>query len=70
MIVHGILCPMCGDEVWSRHRHDLRWCKCHYCFIDGGRAYQRWGYGGPDFEEPWIVPSTIEIEVSDGPSKS
>lgn len=65
MIVHGILCPMCGDELWSRHRHDFRRCKCRYCYVDGGRDYLRMGFGGADFEEPWIVPSTIEIEVGE-----
>lgn len=42
--VSVIICPLCKDEVWSRHRHDMRHCKCGGCFIDGGRDYSRIGF--------------------------
>lgn len=43
--VTGIECPVCGDKIWSRHRHDFRSCECGYSNIDGGRDYIRtvWG---------------------------
>lgn len=47
MKVAAIECPRCQEQVWSRHRHDFRHCKCGYCFIDGGRDYTRTGYGVP-----------------------
>lgn len=41
--VSAIRCRSCGDVVWSRHRHDFRWCSCKECYIDGGRDYTRVG---------------------------
>jgi len=63
MRVQGIECPLCGDRVWSRATHDMRYCRCGYCFVDGGRSYSRIGYGGDGFPRPWKVPREIEIEV-------
>lgn len=39
--VNGIVCPSCGDRIWSRHRHDYRMCKCGEVAIGGGRDYTR-----------------------------
>lgn len=47
--VDGIRCPMCQEDIWSRNQHDLRWCKCGYCYVDGGREYLRVGWGGPNW---------------------
>ena len=35
--VLGVPCPVCGDVLWSRNRHDWRECGCGAGFIDGGR---------------------------------
>lgn len=43
--VWGVKCPRCGQKIWSRHRHDFRYCDCKYSFIDGGRDYMRVGWG-------------------------
>lgn len=40
----AIKCPKCEDIVYSRHRHDLRWCSCNSCYIDGGFDYTRVGF--------------------------
>ncbi len=65
MIVQGIECPKCKDKVWSRYTHDMRHCSCQYCFADGGRAYLRAGYGGPEWPQPWERPREIDIEVEE-----
>lgn len=65
MKIQGIKCPMCEDEIWSRHRHDMRHCKCEYCFVDGGREYLRMGFGDPLRPELTIYPENIEIEIED-----
>lgn len=39
--VDGIRCLDCGDVVWSRHRHDMVWCRCKKVAIDGGKAYTK-----------------------------
>lgn len=37
--VAGIRCLDCNDVIWSKHRHDMVWCKCKKVSIDGGRNY-------------------------------
>lgn len=61
--VFGIECPLCKEHIWSRHRHDFRYCGCGYCAIDGGRDYMKVSYGGSKFSEPWAVPQTVEIRI-------
>ncbi len=29
-------CTDCGDLVFSRTRHDMRWCTCRKIAVDGG----------------------------------
>jgi hypothetical protein len=41
LTVAGIICRKCGDVIWSRHRHDFRWCSCKTVAIDGGRDYTK-----------------------------
>lgn len=60
MKVSAIRCLKCGDTVWSRHRHDLRRCRCNACYIDGGRDYTRVGFTNPDEYE------ILELEIEDG----
>lgn len=43
-VQHGIICPSCGDEVYSNSRHDMESCVCGAVYIDGGWDYQRVGY--------------------------
>jgi hypothetical protein len=43
MIVQCIMCPKCGDILYSRARHDMRICSCNSVFIDGGFDYMRFG---------------------------
>lgn len=46
MLLHGIQCPRCHEEVYSLYRHDFRHCPCGYCYIDGGQeGYVRIGWG-------------------------
>lgn len=33
----------CGSVIQSQARHDLVFCKCGTCFVDGGDAYTRRG---------------------------
>jgi hypothetical protein len=58
MTVSGVKCRVCGDEIWSRHRHDFRYCKCGECFVDGGRDYLR--CGAMDLGNLEVVEITID----------
>jgi len=42
--VNGVVCPSCGDRIFSRARHDFRRCSCGEVFVDGGFSYLRVGY--------------------------
>jgi hypothetical protein len=63
VIVEAAVCPKCKVTVWSRHGHDMRFCSCGYCFIDGGRGYTRMGFGGDEWPKPWEKPEMIQLEV-------
>lgn len=39
MELGGIKCLKCGDIIYSRSRHDFRWCSCESCAVDGGFDY-------------------------------
>ena len=39
--VDGIKCLDCDDVIWSRHRHDMIWCKCKKVAVDGGTSYMK-----------------------------
>lgn len=39
MKIQAIECLKCGYIIYSRARHDMRWCHCKSCAIDGGRDY-------------------------------
>ncbi|SER93075.1 hypothetical protein SAMN04487944_11319 [Gracilibacillus ureilyticus] len=46
VLVNKIRCKQCNDIIESIHRHDFKRCKCGSIFIDGGKDYQRFGWGG------------------------
>jgi len=60
MKVAALKCPVCEVAIWSRNRHDFRYCDCKKCFIDGGRDYTRTGW------EPGLKPvmGTIDTKTS------
>lgn len=39
--INQVRCDRCGEVIVSRHRHDLRWCKCRGVAVDGGTDYLR-----------------------------
>ncbi|GAF67507.1 unnamed protein product [marine sediment metagenome] len=41
MKVKATICPKCGDQIFSRARHDMRYCNCRSISIDGGFDYSR-----------------------------
>lgn len=38
-LVSCIICPSCKDIIYSRARHDFRWCSCKEVAVDGGQDY-------------------------------
>ena len=58
--VMAIVCPRCGDTIYSRARHDCRFCSCgcNGVGVDGGPRLERvlWGKG-------ISPPESFELEV-------
>lgn len=61
MKVKGIKCKKCGDFVYSRARHDMRWCTCESCAIDGGQFDYLKITGN---QEDWEIVNDVEIDAS------
>ena len=57
--VTAIECPLCGDIIYSRARHDFRWCSCETIAIDGGLDYTKVSYDS----EKVPSPQTHAIEL-------
>lgn len=39
IVVKTVICPNCGDQIFSRAHHDFRSCTCGETAIDGGFDY-------------------------------
>lgn len=51
ILLNGGMCLKCGETVYSRNRHDFKYCKCQAIAVDGGHDYLR-RLGGPEvFQE-------------------
>jgi len=61
--VWAIKCHKCGDTIYSRTRHDMRWCTCESIAIDGGFDYIKVS-GEPDSY------SQVQIVLPKGVTKS
>jgi hypothetical protein len=59
LTVSTITCPLCGQTIYSRCRHDIRWCKCASICIDGGFDYVKIGWF-PNL----MPPETKNIEIN------
>ena len=41
IIENAVVCHMCGDKIFSKHRHDFVTCTCGAISVDGGQEYLR-----------------------------
>ena len=41
---HKYKCTKCGDIIQSQNRHDMVYCKCGECSVDGGSSYCKISY--------------------------
>lgn len=62
MKINAIKCKKCKDVLYSRARHDLRWCSCNSVGVDGGFEYQKLLY---ETEEPERLIIDVNAEKSD-----
>jgi hypothetical protein len=62
MKVRAVVCSKCKDTIYSRARHDFRWCSCGKTFVDGGMDYIRFG-GEPMETLPEIEVNATQEEL-------
>lgn len=41
IVLNKIRCNKCKSEPESKHRHDMVYCECGSCAVDGGHDYLR-----------------------------
>lgn len=63
--VNAIKCPKCEYIVYSRARHDMRYCPCTYVAIDGGQDYTKVVDEKGNAEMVQIELDTTEQELYD-----
>jgi len=63
MKVTAAECKLCGDIVFSRCRHDKRYCSCGNIVIDGGidSTYIAWRKKKPEFFKLRIVQTKHQL---------
>jgi len=56
MKVTAFKCPTCSSIIFSRTRHDYRWCPCRTIAVDGGLDYARVVYND-------TIPESVSLTV-------
>lgn len=67
MEINAIKCPVCKDTIYSRARHDFRYCSCKAVSIDGGLDYQKvsWDDKISNFEDILHIKLNIQASSQD-----
>jgi hypothetical protein len=67
ILQNQIRCKKCGDEPFSTHRHDFKYCKCGAVAVDGGMEYlKRLGDVRDGYEElSYSMDDSIVQECTD-----
>jgi len=63
MVLTAILCKHCGDIVYSRTRHDMRFCSCGRVAIDGGREYAKITFENFEDFEQYVLDLNISQDT-------
>lgn len=61
ILANKIRCKKCGDIIESTHVHDMKWCSCGSCAVDGGHFYLKRSFRG-DFPDIFEDLSEYEKE--------
>ena len=66
VIKNSIRCKKCGDVIESRSVHEMVWCSCGACAVDGGHEYLRRAYMEAGcYEELSVVAKAYDKLVRD-----
>ncbi len=63
LIKNAARCLKCGDVIESKHRHDMKFCKCGLIGVDGGLAYARRVFSTEDWQASYEDLSEYEGEA-------
>lgn len=63
MKIQALKCKKCGDIIFSRSRHDFRYCSCGAIFVDGGFDYFRYGGDFADMESVKILVDATKDDL-------
>ncbi len=55
IVANSVRCKLCGDNIFSGHRHDMVACKCGNISVDGGQDYLRRVGGIGEYVDTSIV---------------
>lgn len=58
--VNAIICPTCGDTIFSRAHHDYRTCSCKNTTIDGGFDVVRINWDANKYS----CPKVFKLKIS------
>ncbi len=61
-ILSAIECPSCKDILYSRAHHDMRFCSCHSCAIDGG-LYIKDSTKNPQYSKLSGTSKPVDYEI-------
>lgn len=64
ILQNEIKCNECGEQIYSAHRHDFRYCKCGQVAVDGGMDYLR--RLGSGYEDKSIVVDEKHVNALEG----
>lgn len=59
--VNALECLDCGDIIYSRTRHDMRWCSCGKVAVDGGIDYFKWSTTS---DAKYFIHGMVEIDAN------
>jgi ribosomal protein S27AE len=65
VVVSAIQCPRCGDIIYSRAHHDMRWCGCGAVAIDGGFDYMKVSAETELAEQVETIPIKLPLTVQE-----
>lgn len=66
ILKNSIRCRKCGDVIESKGVHDMVWCTCRSCAVDGGHEYLRRCLAEEDcYEELSVIEKTYNKLVRD-----
>jgi len=66
IIQNQVRCLKCGEEIFSKHRHDFVSCSCGNVAVDGGMDYLRRVAKTQEFEDQSLSMDPVDLRACKG----